>query len=73
MFACREGAFEARHRRRLRSHALSNLCLSQAGSMPSFQQQVEKHTLAALNAFDFLADAGPAHELGDNLIMSSHV
>ena len=73
MLACCERSFEARYRRWLCSHAFGDLCLSKAGSMPSFQQQVEKYTLLTLNAFDFLPDTRPAHELSDNLIMSSHV
>ena len=73
MLACCERSFEAGYRRWLSSHAFGNLCLSEAGSVPSFQQQVEKYTLVALDAFDFLADPRPAHQLGDNLIMSSHV
>jgi len=40
--------------------------------MPGFQQQVEKRTFLALNAFNLLPDTGPTHELGNYLIMSSH-
>ena len=72
MLASCERTFEARHRGRLCSHALGNLCLSQARSVPCFQQQVEKYTFFSLNAFDFLPNTRPAHKPGDNLTMSSH-
>jgi hypothetical protein len=73
MLARCERSFEACHRRWLSPHAFGNLCLSQAGGMPGFQQQVEEYTFLSFDAFDFLSDAGSAHELGNNLIMSSHV
>ena len=73
MLACCERSLEACHRRWLGSHAFGNLCLGQAGGMPSFQQQVEKYPFLSFNAFDFLSNTGSAHELGNNLIMSSHI
>ena len=73
MLACCERSFEARYRRWLSSHAFGNLCLSQTSSMPSFQKQVEKYAFLALNALHFLSNTRSAHELGNNLIMSSHV
>lgn len=73
MFARRECPFETCNRRRLGSHEFGNLRLSQAGVMPGFQHQVEKGAFLALDACNFLAHARSTHQLGNDLIMGSHV
>ena len=65
--------FKARDGRRLRSHALRNLSLGQSSVASGFQQQVKKCTFLALNALNFPPDTRPTHQLGNYLIMSSHV
>jgi hypothetical protein len=72
MLARGKRAFEARDGWRLRSHEFCDLRLGQAGVVSGLQQQVEKRTFFVFDALHFLADTGPAHELGDELIMGSH-
>ncbi len=73
MLAGCERTLEACHRRRLRSHAFGNLCLGKPGAMPGPKQQVEERAFVALDACNFFPNARPTHELGDYLIMGSHV
>ena len=72
MLAGGKRSFEARDGWRLRSHEFGDLCLCQTSVVPGFQQQVEKRSFFVFDPFNFLADTGSAHELGDELIMSSH-
>ena len=58
VFASRKRPLQARHRRRLRTHAFSHLRLRQACVMPGFQQEVEQLAFFAFNAFNFFANAG---------------
>jgi hypothetical protein len=57
-------SFNACHRGRLRSRTLPHLRLCEPGLLPGHQQQVKKRALLALEAFNVLAHAGAAHELG---------
>ena len=41
--------------------------------MPGAKQQVDERAFIALDAFNFFPNARPTHELGDYLIMGSHV
>jgi hypothetical protein len=40
--------------------------------VPRLQEKIKERTLFSLKALDFLADTGPAHEVGHELVMSSH-
>lgn len=57
----------------LSSHTFRDLRLGKPCFLPCFQKLVEQLTFLALDALDFLADARPAQQLRDNLIMRSHL
>jgi hypothetical protein len=64
---------QPRNGRRLSPHALSHLRLGKSCFVPRPQKLVEEFTFFPLDSFDFLADARPAEQLRNNLIMSFHL
>jgi hypothetical protein len=67
-----KSSFKARYGRGLCSHPRRNLSLGKSSGVPRFEQQIEQNAFVTLNAFDLLSYARAPHQLGDNLIMSSH-
>jgi hypothetical protein len=73
MLAGRQGPLETRDRRGLGSHSFRDLRLREASLLPRLEQRVEQHRFLPLDALDFGANAGAAHQLLDELVMRSHV
>jgi hypothetical protein len=67
-----ESALKPGNRRRLSTHAFGNLGLCEAGFVPRLQEKIKERTFFSLDTLDFLSDTRPAHELGHELVMSSH-
>ena len=55
------------------SHAFRNLSLGKPRVVPRLQKLIKEFTLLAFDALDFLPHAGPAKQLRNDLIMSSHL
>jgi len=64
--------FQPRNCRRLRSHALRDLRLSQAGLLSRFQKSVKQDSLFPLDTINLRAHTWPPKKLLDYLIMGSH-
>lgn len=73
MFSCRQRSLQARYGRRLRAHALCNLSLGEPSVMPCLQKLIKEFAFFTLNAVDFPPYARATEQLGNHLIMSSHV
>jgi len=65
--------FQPRNCRRLRSHPLRNLRLSQARFLSRFQKCIKQDSLFPLDTINLRADTWPSKKLLDYLIMGSHV
>jgi len=65
--------FQPRNCRRLRSHALRDLRLSQTSLLPRFQKSVKQDSLFPFDSSNLRAHTWPSKELLDYLIMGSHV
>lgn len=51
----------------MHAHALSHLRLKHPRLLARLEQDIQQCTFLLLNPFDFLANAGTPHELGDEL------
>ncbi len=73
MFAGGKGTLQACDGGRLCSHAFRNLSLSKPRVVSRLQKLIKEFTFLALDTLNFLAHAGPAKQLRNDLIMSSHL